>query len=95
MIRISGSLRFAGLSAAFDLRVHCPVVPVMRRGMRSRARGKIFWSGQAAGHWIGIRVFNSVTRAATLMRHWRKVSNWTVRQVEPLGMALRRPHMSH
>ena len=71
-----------------------PVVQVTRRGMRSRATRKICWLGQAVGHWMRIRVFNSVTRAAILMRRRRKVSNWTVRQIERFGMAVRKPHMS-
>lgn len=72
----------------------CGDSQVTRRGMRARAIRNAWLFGQAFGHWTRIKVFNSVTRAAILMRRRRKVSNWTVRHVERLGMAVRKPHIS-
>ena len=72
----------------------CRNAQVTSLGMRARAIRKTCWLGQAVGHWMRIRVFSSVTRAAILIRRKRKVSNWTVRQIERFGMAVRKPHIS-
>lgn len=52
------------------------------------------WSGQAVGHWMKMGVLHSVTRAAALISPRLRESNWIVRQIERLGMAVFSPHIS-
>src|SRR5436305_12522119 len=71
-----------------------PGSQVTRRGRRARSMAKIAWSGALDGRWILSWVFSSTTRAASLIRRSRKVSNCMTRHTECLGMTRRIDHKS-